>query len=266
MSFSGQSNPPWQRNSLILQGQIGGGGAASVGQLSNANLPFHQGGAPPQMFLQQQSLNFGHEQLQSGNIFQGSGNSISYPQSRSGLNPVAFQNSPGSGHLQQQSQNRSQQQQHYNSIGTVTKINNECGLVNDEVLFYRNVCKGHIPKLGDRVLFEASYSQNGQYKWNATRVQMMPQPGINSSQPPPLMGSSSKGSGYNAVPPPNEYQRQQQQQQQRRGVSPPRRGSPGRDRHARNERDRERTHRSRERDDVRKLMLILIKKVFIFLR
>lgn len=221
MSFGGQSNAPWQRN--VMQGH------------PQANT-FHQG--TQQMFMQNAQQNnmaaFGHGggmQGGGGNMYpSGGGPSVSYPQPRSGLNPVAFQQGAG------------QSQSHYNSIGTVTKINNDCGLVNDEVFFYRNVCKGPEPKLGDRVIFEATYSNNGQFKWNATRIQLMQQ----HQQPQPLMGSSK--SNYSSVAPPNEYQRSQM-----RHSSPKR--SPvraGISRHDRDRRDRERdrSRRSRDRDDV----------------
>ncbi|XP_037805518.1 cell division cycle and apoptosis regulator protein 1-like isoform X2 [Lucilia sericata] len=215
MSYGNQSNAPWQRN--VMQGHPQSGG-------------FHQG---TQMFMQnaQQSnmAAFGHGGMQaagSGNMFPGGGaggggNTVSYPQPRSGLNPVAFQQGGGG-------------QSHYNSIGTVTKVSNDCGLVNDEVFFYRNVCKGPEPKLGDRVIFEATYSNNGQFKWNATRIQLM-------QQPQPLMGSNK--SNYSTVAPPNEYQRGQM-----RRNSPKR--SPVRGRHERDHRERDRLHRSRDRDEA----------------
>lgn len=234
MSYGGQSNAPWQRN--VMQGHPQSGG-------------FHQG---TQMFMQNAQQNnmaaFGHGGMQGGgNMFPGGGaggggNSVSYPQPRSGLNPVAFQQGGGN-------------QSHYNSIGTVTKMNNDCGLVNDEVFFYRNVCKGPEPKLGDRVIFEATYSNNGQFKWNATRVQLM-------QQPQPLMGSN-KGS-YSSVAPPNDYQRGQM-----RHNSPKR--SPVRGRHDRDHRDRERLHRSRDRDEVCNyflqtcLILCFIKNFYYFI-
>ena len=142
MSYGGQQNQAWQRK----------GG-------------FYQGGANQSgMFMQQQHAAsqsaFGHSAIFS----QGGGGapSVAYPQQRSTiLNPVAFQQPNAGG------------QTMTNSIGTVTKINNDCGLINDEVFFYRNACKGAIPKLGDRVMFEASYSTTGQFKWNATLIQLM---------------------------------------------------------------------------------------------
>lgn len=218
MSFGGQSNAPWQRN--VMQGHPQSGA-------------FPQGS---QMFMQNAQQNnmaaFGHGGMQgggSGNMFPGAGaggggNSVSYPQPRSGLNPVAFQQSGGG-------------QSHYNSIGTVTKISNDCGLINDEVFFYRNVCKGPEPKLGDRVMFEATFSNNGQFKWNATRVQLMQQ-----HQQQSIMGSNKASYGSGA--PANDYRGQM------RHNSPKR--SPVRSRHDRDhrERERERMHRSRDRDEV----------------
>lgn len=216
MSYGGQSNAPWQRNAM--QGHPESDG-------------FHQGS---QMFMQNNMAAFGHGGMQDGgNAFiGGGGNSVAYPQQRSGLNPVAFQQNVGG-------------QSHYNSIGTVTKISIDCGLVNDEVFFYRNVCRGPEPKLGDRVIFEATYSNNGQFKWNATRVQLM--------QPAQHVMSSNKGN-YNSVAPPNDYQRGQL-----RRNSPKR--SPVRGRHERDNRERDRLHRSRDRDEVG----ITLKKIyFIF--
>ncbi|XP_011208504.2 cell division cycle and apoptosis regulator protein 1 isoform X3 [Bactrocera dorsalis] len=223
MSYGGQQNQPWQRKGGFYQG----------------------GNNQSGMFMQQQHAAsqsaFGHSAIFS----QGGGGapSVAYPQQRStSLNPVAFQQ-PNTGG-----------QTMTNSIGTVTKINNECGLINDEVFFYRNACKGAIPKLGDRVLFEASYSTTGQFKWNATLIQLM---GGNMShqtqQLPSLMGSGGggrSGSGYNAVPPPNEYQLAQMQLQRHGSPrhSSPMRGERRNDRD-RDRRERERNIRSRDSDD-----------------
>jgi len=43
------------------------------------------------------------------------------------------------------------------------------------VLVGINSCvKGTIPKAGDRVLVEATYNANMPFKWNATRIQVLP--------------------------------------------------------------------------------------------
>lgn len=236
MSFSGQSNTPWQRN--VMQGHHQTGA-------------FHQG--PPQMFMQQsqQQQNnmaaFAHGSSgipNSGNMFQGGGgggggggNAVSYPTtSRTALNPMAFQQTGGNV--------GANQPQHYNSIGTVTKLNNDCGLVNDEVFFYRNACKGPEPKLGDRVIFEATYAHAGQFKWNATRIQVMQ----HQPQPQPLMGNI-KPHGHTGYNPSNRHNSPNRMSPIRGGG-----GSNILDCHGRNERerrDRDRMQRSRDKDDVR---------------
>ena len=58
--------------------------------------------------------------------------------------------------------------------GTVTKLHDSFGFVDDEVFFQTTVCKGQVPKVQDRVLVEASFNPNMPFKWNATRVQVLP--------------------------------------------------------------------------------------------
>ena len=47
---------------------------------------------------------------------------------------------------------------------------------------FQSTCvKGPQPKVGDRVLVEATYNANMPFKWNATRIQVLPnQGGVNS--------------------------------------------------------------------------------------
>ena len=58
--------------------------------------------------------------------------------------------------------------------GTVTKLHDSFGFVDDEVFFQTSVCKGQVPKVQDRVLVEANFNPNMPFKWNATRVQVLP--------------------------------------------------------------------------------------------
>lgn len=84
--------------------------------------------------------------------------------------------------------------------GSVTKLHDNFGFVDEDVFFqtrllvlqyilqtYRIVVvdafrncfcyscvKGNLPKVGDRVLVEASYNANMPFKWNATRIQVLP--------------------------------------------------------------------------------------------
>ncbi|XP_023931165.1 cell division cycle and apoptosis regulator protein 1-like [Lingula anatina] len=74
--------------------------------------------------------------------------------------------------------------------GVVTKLHDNFGFVDEDVFFQTSCVKGHPPKVGDRVLVEASYNANMPFKWNATRIQVLPtQPGgIQQQQqqlPPP---------------------------------------------------------------------------------
>ncbi|GAB6028545.1 Cell division cycle and apoptosis regulator protein 1, variant 2 [Chamberlinius hualienensis] len=58
--------------------------------------------------------------------------------------------------------------------GTVTKLHENFGFVDDDVFFQITCIKGTMPKVGDRVLVEASYNPNMPFKWNATRIQVLP--------------------------------------------------------------------------------------------
>lgn len=66
--------------------------------------------------------------------------------------------------------------------GTVTKIMDNFGFVDEDVFFQMNCCKGPLPKLTDRVLVEASYNANMPFKWNATRIQVLPNQNVASNQ------------------------------------------------------------------------------------
>lgn len=104
-------------------------------------------------------------------------------------------------------------------MGIVTKFQKDYGFVDDEILFHKNVCKGVQPKIGDRVLVEASYSSTSAFKWNATMVQVLNTPtqqqmssltGGRTQQQNSNVNSSSRDrngsvTGYKAVPPPNSY-------------------------------------------------------------
>lgn len=73
---------------------------------------------------------------------------------------------------------------------------------------FTSCVKGQAPKVGDRVLVEATFNPNMPFKWNANRVQVIPGP---TSAPTPSAGRpnipvrelNSRGGTYNAVPPPS---------------------------------------------------------------
>lgn len=72
--------------------------------------------------------------------------------------------------------------------------------------------KGSNPVVGDRVLVEASYNPSMPFKWNATRIQVLPMGNSNNNASNQQSGQqmnrqqqpSRQSGGYNAVPPPND--------------------------------------------------------------
>lgn len=180
-------------------------GTNQMGSMSNIN---HSGMVPfqpqQQVFqnmglnqqnlgLNQQNLGLGLQQMAanqlnfaSNPIFQQQLSAVSYPNTR-GLNPNAFQtptnvqsNSAGGkcfprfywrsvlhGYLSGTKQKV--------FTGSITQLHENFGFIDDEVFFSRNVClKGSTPMVGDRVLVEAAFNPSMPFKWNATRVQVMP--------------------------------------------------------------------------------------------
>lgn len=78
--------------------------------------------------------------------------------------------------------------------GSVTQIHENFGFIDEEVFFSRNVCiKGSSPLVGDRVLVEATFNPSMPFKWNATRVQVMPSG--NSRDPRHAQSDSNNGFG-----------------------------------------------------------------------
>lgn len=103
-------------------------------------------------------------QLASNPIFQ----QVAYPNTR--VNTQAFQTNLNS-NVQNNSGTGTKQKVF---TGKVTQLQDNFGLVDDEVIFQLNACvKGQVPMLGDRVLVEASYMPNMHFKWNATRIQVL---------------------------------------------------------------------------------------------
>lgn len=227
MSF--QKNPPWQKNVAMpnFQQQM------SMQQLSQIGFLQNQLGFPPnaQPMLQMNQL---VNQVPT----------VQYPSAR--VNPMAFQQQPSpqqsNNNQGMQQQQQQQQQPKYNTnqkvfsgTGVVSKIQNDIGFIDDEVLFHKNVCvKGLSPKLGDHVLVEAAYNQNMPFKWNATRVQVLPRANNSSAGGSNMQQSNNKS--YGSVPASRESSSSDAYRSRR--YSPDRRKSP------------ERRPRSRDRREV----------------
>ena len=89
------------------------------------------------------------------------------------------------------SQQQQQQQQQHATVkqrvfsGIVTKIHENFGFIDEDVIFQASVVKGTAPQVGDRVLVEASYNGSMPFKWNATRVQVIAPPAVQQQQQQP---------------------------------------------------------------------------------
>lgn len=66
--------------------------------------------------------------------------------------------------------------------GLVTKLHENFGFIDEDVIFQASVVKGTAPQVGDRVLVEASYNGSMPFKWNATRVQVIAPPVVQQQQ------------------------------------------------------------------------------------
>ncbi|XP_039749582.1 cell division cycle and apoptosis regulator protein 1-like [Pararge aegeria] len=244
---SGTKNPPWARSNVNtnmtgMNPQIMDPNAAMMSQqgmmpfqqtqaVFNPNMMQAQGGMAMPMAGQMPMNQMAQGQMYPGNV-------VAYPTPRA-MNPNMYQN------------NASNQNQQTNEqrvfTGTVTKTHNDFGFVDHDVFYQTSVCvKGSIPKVNDRVLVEATYNPNMPFKWNATRVQVLPKGGPNQKVNP------QKTNSYNAVPPPSNKKSMLSRRDDRRDDRGPRRDDrinvpmPNRKR----SRTRSRS-RSRERRDSR---------------
>ncbi|TRY60789.1 hypothetical protein DNTS_032221 [Danionella cerebrum] len=104
---------------------------------------------------------------------------VSYPTPRSSL----------------QQQTQSQKQRVF--TGVVSKLHDTFGFVDEDVFFQLSAIKGKTPQVGDRVLVEAVYNPNMPFKWNAQRIQTLPQLPNQPHQPPqPLPQVSQQLSSF----------------------------------------------------------------------
>ncbi|KAJ6661594.1 hypothetical protein lerEdw1_013833 [Lerista edwardsae] len=83
------------------------------------------------------------------------------------------------------SQQQTQPQKQRVFTGVVTKLHDTFGFVDEDVFFQLSAVKGKTPQVGDRVLVEATYNPNMPFKWNAQRIQTLPNQ--NQAQTQPLL-------------------------------------------------------------------------------
>lgn len=215
----GQANPLQQQ--MLNQTTMGAMGATGMVQYQQSQQVFQT-----PMSLQQQNMGMGLQQITASpsvsmnpgigqqinpnQLFSQVG-AVTYPNPRA-LNPTAFQtpNLTSVAPVQNSQANASTKQRVF--TGTVTKVHDNFGFVDEDVFFQTTACvKGSNPIVGDRVLVEASYNPNMPFKWNATRIQVLPMSGggnvvsaRNSQQQSNNKSFNTVSSGYNAVPPPME--------------------------------------------------------------
>lgn len=191
-------NPPWARSNVnsnisginpqLMDPNIGMGqqGIMPFQQGYNANILQSQGSMSMPIAGQMSMNQMGQGQMYGSNV-------VSYPTPRAAMNNSMY------GNAQQQPATNEQRV----FTGTVTKTHNDFGFVDHDVFYQTSVCsKGQIPKVNDRVLVEATYNPSMPFKWNATRVQVLPKNAGNNSKPP--RQNAPKSNNYNAVPPPSK--------------------------------------------------------------
>lgn len=153
--------------------------------MNNANINFGVGSMMNNLSNQSNNMGGG-----MGNM--GGGGNITYP---------LRTQQQGFGHGQPQTQmqsntgNQGQGQNNRVFTGTVTKLHENFGFIDDDVFFSTNVVKGNAPKVGDRVLAESVYNASMPFKWNATRVTPIPTPGAMSNLNNPRAGGNMNNGG-----------------------------------------------------------------------
>ncbi|CAD5218771.1 unnamed protein product [Bursaphelenchus okinawaensis] len=68
-------------------------------------------------------------------------------------------------------------------VGTVTKMMETYGFIDEDVFFQTSVIRGPPPRIGDRVMVDATFNPSMPFKWNGYRVQLI-QDAAPSIQPP----------------------------------------------------------------------------------
>lgn len=210
---SASKNPPWARNTdvsnVTVQQQLQ---SQMINQLGQQVMYQQQSQVfQPPMGLQQVAnsnmlpqLNQSSVNLPGLNTAQlyGQSSTVSYPVPRA-LNSTAFGAGPVTQQLppnQQPPSNQPPKQRVF--TGTVTKVHDNFGFVDEDVFFQMSCCvKGSNPQIGDRVLVEASFNPNMPFKWNATRLQVL---SLQNQGPAPVArkGFSDAPNNYSSVPPP----------------------------------------------------------------
>ncbi|KTF91507.1 hypothetical protein cypCar_00033609 [Cyprinus carpio] len=228
--FGGQKNPPWAAqfaatavsqpghsgqsldlNSLhslgVQQPSLLGASPmytqqsalASLNTQSAANYQLSQQTAA----LQQQAAAAAAAALQQPPVALPTSLSLSNPQQTAQIT-VSYP-TPRSSHQQQ-----TQPQKQRVFTGVVSKLHDTFGFVDEDVFFQLSAVKGKTPQVGDRVLVEAVYNPNMPFKWNAQRIQTLPQLPNQTNQPPGPNMMKPGPTMLQSLPPPTSFSVQAQ--------------------------------------------------------
>uniref|UniRef100_A0A8B9LBM8 Cell division cycle and apoptosis regulator protein 1 n=1 Tax=Astyanax mexicanus TaxID=7994 RepID=A0A8B9LBM8_ASTMX len=230
--FGGQKNPPWAAQFAATAVSQPGHSGQSLDLNSLHSLGVQQPsllGASPSMYSQQSALAAASLNTQSAANYQISqqtaalqqqaaaaaaptvlnlffGPPVALPTSLSLSNPqqtaqitVSYP-TPRSSHQQQ-----TQPQKQRVFTGVVNKLHDTFGFVDEDVFFQLSAVKGKTPQVGDRVLVEAVYNPNMPFKWNAQRIQTLPQLPNQASQPPGPNMIKPGPSMLQSLPPPTTF-------------------------------------------------------------
>ncbi|XP_076830454.1 cell division cycle and apoptosis regulator protein 1 [Brachyhypopomus gauderio] len=204
-SLNTQSAASYQisQQTAALQQQAAAAAAAALqqSQINSALQQYQQPqpppqAPPPQPPPQQTLYNVPHQlpQPQQALLSQPP---VALPTSLSLSNPQQAQitvsyPTPRSSHQQQP-----QPQKQRVFTGVVNKLHDTFGFVDEDVFFQISAVKGKTPQVGDRVLVEAVYNPNMPFKWNAQRIQTLPQlPNQSHQAPQPLPQVSPQLSSF----------------------------------------------------------------------
>ncbi|XP_048863944.1 cell division cycle and apoptosis regulator protein 1 isoform X3 [Brienomyrus brachyistius] len=199
-SLSSQSAASYQLSQQTATLQQQAAAAAAALQQSQINTALQQYQQQPQPPPPQQTLyNVPHQmpQPQPGLLSQPP---VALPSPQPAAQITVSYPTPRSSHQQQP-----QPQKQRVFTGVVSKLHDTFGFVDEDVFFQLSAVKGKTPQVGDRVLVEAVYNPNMPFKWNAQRIQTLPQLASQTSQPPGPAMMKPGPSMLQALPPPTTF-------------------------------------------------------------
>ncbi|XP_023678342.1 cell division cycle and apoptosis regulator protein 1 [Paramormyrops kingsleyae] len=199
-SLSSQSAANYQLSQQTATLQQQAAAAAAALQQSQINTALQQYQQQPQPPPPQQTLyNVPHQmpQPQPGLLSQPP---VALPSPQPAAQITVSYPTPRSSHQQQP-----QPQKQRVFTGVVSKLHDTFGFVDEDVFFQLSAVKGKTPQVGDRVLVEAVYNPNMPFKWNAQRIQTLPQLASQTNQPPGPAMMKPGPSMLQSLPPPTAF-------------------------------------------------------------